>query len=483
MPAYPYNHGGKENGGNKRFLDGCRSDELALWIWTPEFEWRARVDYMDLRGAHARQVTLVSIPALGMTAGRLDLILTGGPLLAPVTATAYAEWGEDEQQLGPALEVAVDALLATTLEGVVETATADDGDVTIRFAEGIGLVAVTYEFIPAQVLEVTVDGTLRDGDYGLTYASDDDEFDPPYTVTVPRAGTPATTDDLADELAGNSESELQPFPLTGAFATANVIEIDFEPEAEPVTVTGSVPAVAQVWTATFAGAPTDGPPPYRLIFDHESLFAPVPVDVLREAGTPTDNTALADAMQTAIEEHPALFALIASAPNALGVNTITTHVGVTGLSITTSAPAPGTLVAVETTDPPTIEVADATPDGPDIIITNGMEVDLAAISELGDFPPNSSRHEVAVEVVQGFGAGSTLTLGDEDEPAGLLGSTPIDANVVGRSLGVVADVEYRTRHEPALVPIATITLGESLTASSGVAVFQIVWSPAPAEDR
>lgn len=477
MPDFPHNHGGAENGGTNAFLDSLA--ELP-WAWTPELDWRCEVRREHLRGEAATQVTTVTIPALGFVSGRLRLVFSAGPLLAPVTATAYAEAVEEDQDdMAAVLETAIDTLLASTLEGVVASATATANAVEIRFVEGIGSVNVAATWTSAQRTRITWGGTLRDGDYYVTCSSDD-LAEPVLNFITRAASVPATPDDLATAMATYIDVQVDMGPIVVS-ATDDGPEtiIQFEPEAAPVDVVAQVPDVAQIWETTVGSTPTNGI--YRWRFSHASLFAPVDVDVERSGGSPVDNDALAAQAQTQIEAHPALFALIASAQATGAVNEIITHVGVTGLVVVPFAPSPGMLSATETTDPPTVAVdEDDSPDGPAVTVTHAVELDLNAIAERGRFPRGADRHRAEVRVLEAFGAGRTLALGDADEPSGLCGtSTPVDANTVARSLTTPTDAYYRTAEARAFAPRLTVQLGASQTVTAGRVLVQITWSPDP----
>lgn len=486
MVDWPHNHGGAENGGTQMFLEAVESGTLH-WPWAPEVEWRCRVKREHLRGDASTQITTVSIPADSFSPGRLRLTFSGAVLEDEVVATSYADLGDDETDLADATETAITALMGTTLEGVVAAVTVDDGDVEIRLVQGLGQVLITADYYPHQVTNVTFLGTLRDGDYVLTFENEEEHIEVPVTQTR-LGGNPADPDALAAAFAPAIEAEGDLADIVAqAVDTDNVVAVTFEPEVlsdgqgPGFTITGTVPAVAQTWTTQYGGTETNGT--YRTRFAHTALpGGQVDVDVPRIGGNPATNDDLAAAAETAIENHPALFSLIASATATDDTNLITTHVGVVGLVITTFPPAPATLEAEQTTDPPIITTSDETPPGPGILVTHRIEVALSAIAERGRFPRHVSRHEVALQVVEAFGAGRTLTLGDEDELAGLLGTTPIDVNTLGRTLGSSSDPEYRTRHEAAFEPIATINLGTSLAISAGEAVIMIVWSGSPSRE-
>jgi hypothetical protein len=178
---------------------------------------------------------------------------------------------------------------------------------------------------------ITVRFQSRDGlDVTVTAAAEVDEG-----TTAGNIHT-AIDDALAGPL-GNRVADLSVF--------SNAVTLLWN-DGMHVAITTTFVADVQTFTATFGGTATDGN--YDLVFEHESLPMPVTCRVVRTGGSPLTNTNLADAMEAVIEGNPMLAALIDNADNLGAVNTITTFAGVTGLSITASAPAPGTLVVADT---------------------------------------------------------------------------------------------------------------------------------------
>lgn len=101
-----------------------------------------------------------------------------------------------------------------------------------------------------------------------------------------------------------------------------------------------------IHTATVAGTATDGD--YELEFDEDSLGAPVPITVTRAVGVPATNADLATALAAAIVAEIGVggdLEGIITGAEAVGTTVVYTLArGLTGFSVTESAPAPGTLV-------------------------------------------------------------------------------------------------------------------------------------------
>jgi hypothetical protein len=475
MPNYPINHGGKENGGNQATLRAARAGRLWPWDITPEHSWECRIDYADLSGAAATQRTTITIPSAGFVSGRLAVTFTGGGLASPVTITADTEPGDTEENLGDTVVAAIDGEIADDLDGVVASvsnATAANAAVIV-FEQGIGLVTVTAVFTPAQQTTVTWGGTLVDGLYSVRLVS----ASPVTDVTVPNnraAGTPANVNAMAAAFEAAAEA-LIGTTLANVLVSADdagaVNTLVFEPGVV-CTVTATVTPNT---THTFGGTETDGA--YVTRFTHASLpGGSLDITTTRAAGSPATNTDLADAFEADVEGRALLSLLLASADNTAGANVLTFFPGVSSMDVTAvSAPAPGTLVVSD----PTVVIASATPAGPTVTVSHSIVIALNSIADRGPFPHHVMRHEVALEVDTAFGANRTITVGNADGEAHLLGSTPVTLNSTGRSLAAAACTHYRTRYQGTMVPTATIDLGSSLTLSAGLAYVQINYSPHP----
>lgn len=471
MPNYSINHGGPENGGTRGFFDACNAGTLWPWDWSPELQWSCTVGWRDLVGSSATQAAVITIPSAGFVAGRITATFQGYNLSAPVAVPADAQPGEDEEQLAQNLANAINDLVATTLSGVVEIAGEEANTIGVVFVAGLPAGTLTVSFAPAQLTEITFGGTdLVAGDYTVSIGGVD--------VTIPRAAENVAAMAV---LAESTIEALIATTLADVVISADDDGVDtnaiqLEPGLAAVTITTDVPPFPQAWDAVFSGTATDGD--YDLIFAHSSLPAPVTVRVTRST-TPSTNSDLAGAMETAVEANAQLAALIASATASTATNEIRTFAGITGLTITAAAPSPGELNPTDVTDGPTLVVADATPAGPTPTVAYSSTIDLSALSAAGPFPSNVWRLEAAIEVDAAFGANRTITVGDAADPDGLLGSTPLTLNTTGRVLSVPADGQHADRHEPAFVPLATINLGASATLTAGEVVVQITYAHHP----
>jgi len=157
------------------------------------------------------------------------------------------------------------------------------------------------------------------------------------------------------------------------------------------------------------------------------------------------------------------------------VNTVLGYPLVTGLTFSTSAPAPGTL----TSSPPTLVVEPITLADPVFTVSHAVRLSLSELGTRGPFPGHAMRHEVAVEVDAAFSSGRTITVGDAEAEDALLGATPVALDATGRSVADSTCTQYRTQYEAALAPTATIELGSTLTATTGLVYVQITYSPHP----
>lgn len=167
----------------------------------------------------------------------------------------------------------------------------------------------------------------------------------------------------------------------------------------PGTAVGFVKLMWSVrrYSLTFAGTATNGN--YDLVVDHPSLRAggvatPTTARVTRAAGTPSTNADLAAAMETEIEtnEVATLGSLIVSANDTSNVNTLVTARGVHDLTLTTAAPAPGTLTVTDALPSLTADLAD---------MTFGIPAGARALIPLGITP---RRLWIAATTESGLGA-------------------------------------------------------------------------------
>lgn len=446
--------------------------EKIPWVHTPRFGWACRLTALDLAGAHASQTTTITIPTSGFVSGRLTVTFSGGGLGAPVAITADASTSETEDDLGDNITTAIDSAIATSLAGVVASVTNTTANAPIVVYEaGIGLVSVAVSFTPAQQTTVTWGGTLVDGEYAVRVVVDQQGLQADEEIANNRAGgTPANVNAMAAAFETAAEA-LIPGNLADILVSADdagaVNTLIFEPGVV-ATVTA---IVTNNTTHTYGGTTSDGD--YVTRFDHADLPGGSVTITVNRSGAETD-TDLADDFEAQVEAHVLLQQYVQNADNTAGANIITTWPGTTGLNVVAvSAPAPGTL----TVSDPTVVVADATPAGPTVTVSHSAAVDLNSIAGDQAFPLNVIRSWCLVHVTEGFGAGRTLTIGDADEPAGVLGSTPIDLDTEGRSGSVAADAEYQPRPENAWLPTATIDLGASSTVSAGSVLVEVLFTP------
>jgi hypothetical protein len=476
MPNFPFNFGGVEIGGFRSLVTAARQGILWPWDMASTHQWEARILARDLRGAASTQVTAITIPSSGFVSGRLTVTFSGGLLGAPVNVTADATVAQDENDLGDALETAITTAIGTTLAGTVASVenTGASNAVNVTMVAGVGPVTVTAVFAPAQVLEVQFGGTLLNGAYRSTISGGG--LGSPVAVTTTRAaGTPANVAAMAVQHEADIEA-LVATTLAGVVVSANDDATDtnvvqFAPGIATASITTAVPPGT---TLTFGGTAMDGS--YATTITHSSIPAgSATVTTARAAGSPATNSDLAAQHETDIEADPRISALIASADDTGATNAVLGFAGITGLTFSTSAPAPGTL----TSAPPTMTVTDATPAGPTVTVTHSVHLNLGSLCPQGAFPAHVMRCEVALEVDTAFGVGRTITVGDADDRDALLGGTPVTLNSTGRSLAASGVAQYRTRYEAGLVPTATIDLGSSLTVTTGKAYVQINFTPHP----
>lgn len=475
MPNFPINFGGREVGGFRALLNAARQGILWPWDITSAHLWECKITAAHIGGAASTQITTITIPSSGFVSGRLSLAFSGGPLSSPVSVAANATAGQTNENLGDSIETALNTAIAGSLAGVLASVENDAARsvVNLTFAQGIRLVDVVPTFTPAQVSTITFGGTLLDGAYRLRLVSEDPNVDTFATVTR-TASVPANIAAMVVAMEAAAEA-LIAGDLAGVLESADDDGVSrnalqFEPGVE-VTVTATVPPGT---TLTFGGTATNGN--YSTTIGHSSIpGGSATVTTTRAAGTPATDADLAAQHEADLEADPRLGSLISSADDTGAANTVIAYAGITGLTFSTSAPAPGTL----TSSPPTITIADATPAGPDVTVSHAVRIALNSIAGMGAFPAHVVRLEVALEVDTAFGAGRTITVGDAAALDGLLGATPVSLNATGRAIGESSCTEYRSRYEAGLVPVAVVTLGSSLTVSTGLAYVQINWTPHP----
>lgn len=476
MPNFPINFGGREVGGFRALLNAARQGILWPWDITSAHVWEAKITAAHIGGAASTQITTITIPASGFVSGRLSLAFSGGPLPSPVSVAGNASAGQTNEDLGNTIETALNIAIAGSLAGVLASVENDAARnvLNLTFVQGVGLVSVVPTFTSAQVSTITFGGTLLDGAYRTTFSGGGLGAAVPATTTR-AGGTPANAPAMAIQHEADIEA-LVGSTLAGVVVSADdngsgVNTIQFAPGIAAVTIATSVPPGT---TLTFGGTETDGA--YATTLSHSSIPAgSATVTTIRAAGNPATNADLAAQHELDIEADPRLSAIVASADDTGSANTVAAFAGISGLTIATSAPAPGTL----TSSPPTMTVATTTPAGPTVTVTHSVRIELNSCAGMGPFPAHVMRLEVALEVDTVFGSGRTITVGQGDGAATLLGGTPVTLNTTGRTLALASDTHYQARYQAQLVPTATIALGSSLTASTGLAYVQISWTPHP----
>lgn len=436
------------------------------YSWTPELVWQRRVKATDLNTIPGVS-TVITIPASGMTSGRLSVTLNG------VTVTADAAVGDANTALATALNGAMTTAIAGDLAGIISSSSVSSNAVTIVWAAGVER-EIAVSFDPAQVVGTTFGGTtLIDGDYVFTLSGGG--LDAPVVVPVERGGSVTTVAQLA-VAAETALEALIATSLAGVLVSADDDGTDgntlqFEPGIADVTVTLATPG--QVIETTFGGTPTDGD--YDHIFEHASLPGAVRVRTTRSAGTPATNAALATQAEADIEAQAQLMSLVESADDdGAGVCAITTFAGVSGLTVTLAAPSPGTLVQADVG--PTLVQADETPAGP--TVTLGYAFDLNAMVPTDPFLEESIRGEATLQVDVAFPAGSTATLDDAGGAStDVLDEVAIDAvGEVGDSGTSLGDQDQALGSwSPRLV----VTLPGTSVPSVGQLTVNVVFSPLP----
>ena len=465
----PFVQGGQNRCGNTPVVfDRLRTRHKGCGAWLPSMVWQCVIDYTDVDAG--TQTALVTIPGTGWAPGRVVLTFSGGGLVAPVEVFADGQEGEDEDIQTAALEVALDAAVLADLEGVLADVDSTANATTLTFEPGIGLVTVVATYEVAQTFTIDWSTAIHnDGTYVVTI--DGGDLVAAESTNVVRAtGTTTSSAVLAQafEAALEANTDLDTVLVSADDSSATNLLV-FLPGWTDIEVEISG---AQGFTATFGGTPTDGT--YLLTFDHPSLVQPIPIPVVRAAGSPATSNDLAVAMEAAIEANIPLRQLIMSADDTTGVNAIVVIPGVEGLTVVASAPAPGTLVVADVS----ATVDETTPAGPAVTVSTSLVLSLSDIA-VWPFPARVNREEVALNVTTAWGADRTITVGDAGDPDGVLGSTPVDLDTEGWVAQAAAVAEYEHRPEPAWVPTATLVLGESFELTEGSCELMVVFSKYP----
>lgn len=302
------------------------------------------------------------------------------------------------------------------------------------------------------------------------------------TLTFSGFGLSADVAVVADAAVGDDENALAT-TLEAAVATARAGDLVGVLSNETVTTNavtmtfiegiaeGTVVVTwrsAQQFTVELAGTIYDAI--YRLTFSGGGLGSPVVVDTARTAGTPAAITDMIVQRETDVEGDAGLTGVLVSAlDDGATLNTLVFEPDVADVTITPTI--------VLDTEAMTQTVVETTAAGPTITQATTLVIDLNEIAWGGGFPSNVTRSWCMVNVVTGFGASRTITVGDAGDPDGLLGSTPIDLNTAGRSGSIAADGEYQPRPELAFVPTATIDLDATDVVTVGEVIIGVLFYP------
>lgn len=299
------------------------------------------------------------------------------------------------------------------------------------------------------------DGTLR-----ITFSGDALEDD--VTVDIVVAAADADTDiSLEAETVINADPTLSGLNFVAADNGGDVdvgmpghFDISFE----------WVPDW-QTWSVQFGGVIVDGTYATTFLFDG---YTPIVVPTVRAAGTPVDEAALAVEHEADIEGNPLLAGLVVSADDdTVDTNEIIFETGAPDVVVTCTAPGTATLTPTETTGE--VEVAQL----------KTATLNLNGLSPRGRFPRGVDRGVPAVTVLEEWGAGVTLTVGEANGVDNIYGSTPLDLDVLARDIGDAAATEALPRYEAALEPTATIFIGDPATLTQGRLMIELGWTPTP----
>ena len=466
------------DGNNPSVVQGIRAGVQTCGAITPTLWWVCPITHETLGGEAGTQTTTFTIPAI--TSGRVDVAFSGtlndGTV---VDVTVSAVFDTDAGTTAAALEAAIEAARSTSLAGIVADESVDTADITIDFEPGIGLVEVEVTHYPAQVFEIdwdpdtvgyappvgVVNVTISGGALGSAVSTNVSLISAADTDAVAAATESALEGLIATTLAD---------VLVSADDTGAVNELVFEPgivgdDDYAVTISGL--EALTIALGTYADGTT------TLSIDHASLAVPV---IVSHTASTSDNDTVGGAIETAIEAHPQLAALISSANYASNAVTVICFPGVEDLTVD---------VLVETGSPITVTpsratVTETTGAGDTITVAHSVTLDLntiypfPGITDDGGEPVN--REWVMLYVSEAFGSGRTITVGDAANPDAVLGSTPITLNSTGHTGSSSSDAEYLPRPEGNWVPTATIALGASVALTAGACAIRVLYSPEPA---
>jgi len=203
--------------------------------------------------------------------------------------------------------------------------------------------------------------------------------------------------------------------------------------------------------AIFAGTVANGDYETRFYDANGTLIAAV--TTTRDTGSPATLALVAAQHELDIEAEADL------ADYITGASTASSTVSV--------AFAEGVVMRMESSAPGTATASN----------THRATLPLNAIAMDQAFPLNVIRSWCLVHVTEEYPTGSTLVVGDAGDIDGILGSTPVDINALGRYGSVAADAEYQPRAEAAFIPVATIELGDDPVLAQGSMLVEILFTP------
>lgn len=243
----------RKGGGPARILDVLDSQTLP-WTVSPPLMFGAQVRYQDVLTGPAvvgQQVNW-AFTAGQNTSGTLRAVFSGD-FGADVTVDTTVGAADNATAISAAVETAVDGEAA--LSGVVDSTTDNGGDIDTVFVDDIGVVTVTWTWIPDnQTWDVQFGGTLVDGNYDTVYSFDG--MDDIIVRTVRSGGTPATVLAMAQQHEADTEGDVR---LTGLLMSADDDATDtnliiLEAGAPDCTITCVAPGTATLVPTETTGA-------------------------------------------------------------------------------------------------------------------------------------------------------------------------------------------------------------------------------------
>lgn len=294
----------------------------------------------------------------------------------------------------------------------------------------------------------------------LLFTFSGDALDDDVQVSVPIAAADnAATISAAVEAAIDAEVDLAAV-LVATTDNAGDVDVQF---SSYIDVDVEWVPDWQQWSVQFEGVIADGDYDSTFVFDG---YNPIVVRTTRAAGTPADAAALAVQHEADIEGNVQLVGLVVSADDdTVDTNVIVFETGAPDVVVTCSAPGTATLTPTETTG--SVSVAQ----------TEIVSVSLNQLSRTGRFPQGVDRESPGLQVLEAFGAGRTVSIGDDGAEDAVLTAT--DVNTVARTFGDATAAQAIARYESAWEPLATFDVGNPATLTQGRLVIEVGWSPTP----